>query len=83
MMNEVKILGTGCSNCKKLHDLVVGLQLEQGWPGNVEEVRDIPAIMSYGIMRTPALVVNERVVVEGRVPRKSELSEILLSSLER
>lgn len=82
-MNRMKILGTGCANCKKLYALVMELQQEQGWPGSVVEVKDIPEIMSYGVMRTPALVVNEKVVLQGRVPRKPELSAILQACIER
>ncbi len=74
---NVKILGVGCANCKRLEALVreVGgaehLQLE------IDEVTDISAIMGYGIMHTPGLVIDGKVVASGRIPRRGEISEWL------
>jgi small redox-active disulfide protein 2 len=77
---KIKILGTGCSNCKNLEkatrEAVAALNLD----ADVIKEEDIVKIMSYGIMRTPALVVDEKVLVYGRVPSVSEIKEMLLKS---
>jgi small redox-active disulfide protein 2 len=74
---EIKILGTGCSNCKTLEKLTIDALAEMNLTANVEKVEDITKIMSYGIMRTPGLVINEKVVLSGRVPSIKELEEII------
>ena len=75
----VKILGPGCRNCQDLErttrealaDLGLGLD------ATVEKITDYAAIAAYGVMRTPALVVDDRVLVSGRVPRTDELCRLL------
>ncbi len=74
---EIKILGTGCTNCKNLEKATMDAVAELNLDASVVKEEDIVKIMSYGIMRTPALVVNEKVVVYGRVPSVSEIREIL------
>jgi len=74
---EIKVLGTGCSNCKTLEKSVFNALAEMDFAANVEKVEDITKIMAYGIMRTPALVINEKVVFYGRVPSVKELKEII------
>ena len=74
---EIKILGTGCANCKNLEKATMDAVAELNLDASVVKEEDIVKIMSYGIMRTPALVVNEKVVVYGRVPSVSEIREIL------
>lgn len=74
---EIKVLGTGCTNCKTLEKSVINALAEMNINANVEKVEDIQRIMAYGIMRTPALVINEKVVVSGRIPSMSELKEII------
>ena len=74
---NIKVLGTGCAKCKSLEKITKKAIEEMNLPAKVEKVEDIQAIMEYGIMRTPALVVNEEVVLSGRLPKKSELMEIL------
>ena len=73
----IKVLGTGCPKCKALEkaarEAVENLSLE----AQVEKVEDIMAIMAYGVMQTPALVVNEKVVLKGRVPSTKEVESIL------
>lgn len=75
---EIKILGTGCSNCKNLEKATVQAVAEMNLDAAVEKVEDIVKIMSYGVMRTPALVVDEKVIMYGRVPSVSEIKEMLL-----
>ena len=74
---KIKILGTGCSNCKNLEKATVNALAEMNLAAEVEKVEDIQKIMAYGVMRTPALVIDEKVVLNGRVPSVSELKEII------
>jgi small redox-active disulfide protein 2 len=74
---EIKVLGTGCANCKSLEKAVMNALAEMDIAANVEKVEDIQKIMSYGIMRTPGLVINNKVVLTGRVPSIKEIKEII------
>jgi small redox-active disulfide protein 2 len=74
---EIKVLGAGCANCKALEKAVVNALAEMNFAAKVEKVEDIQKIIGYGIMRTPALVINEKVVLSGRVPPSKELKEII------
>ncbi len=74
---EIKILGTGCSNCKNLEKAAREAVAELKLDATVVKEEDIVKIMGYGIMRTPALVVDEKVLFYGRVPSVSELKEML------
>lgn len=77
---EIKVLGTGCTNCKTLEKLTMNAVAELNITANVEKVEDITQIMSYGIMRTPGLVINGKVVLVGKVPSLKELKEIILNN---
>jgi small redox-active disulfide protein 2 len=70
---EIKVLGTGCPNCKRLEKLAREAVAELGVEATVIKVQDLDQIMSYDILSTPALVIDERVVASGRVPRKGEI----------
>ena len=74
---EIKVLGTGCASCKNLENATRELVKELNITASVVKEEDIMNIMAYGVMRTPGLVINEKVVLSGRVPAKSELKEIL------
>lgn len=74
---EIKVLGTGCARCKTLENATRLAAAELNFDTNIEKVEDIQKIMEYGIMRTPGLVINGKVVLSGQVPKKSELKEIL------
>ena len=73
----IKILGTGCSNCKKLEANVKEAVKELGIEASVEKVEDIQDIIAYGIMKTPTLVVDEQVKVMGRVPSVEDIKKYL------
>ncbi|GAB4524789.1 MAG: hypothetical protein Fur0018_08650 [Anaerolineales bacterium] len=75
-MHTIKILGTGCPTCKRLLDDVERLVASNNWPAQVEYVTDIAAIMAYGVMSTPALVVNEEVVAVGH-PGPAKVAQLL------
>ena len=74
---EIKVLGTGCKKCSKLEELTKLMLAELGIEASVEKVEDIYKIMQYGVMQTPGLVINEKVVLSGRLPKTSELKELL------
>lgn len=74
---NIKVLGTGCTKCKKLEERTKQVVSELGIDASVEKVDDIYKIMQYGVMRTPGLVINEKVVLSGQFPKMSELKELL------
>ena len=74
---NIKILGTGCPNCKNLEKTVREVVSQMNINAEITKVEDITQIMSYGIMRTPGLVINEKVVLYGRVPSAKEIKEII------
>jgi small redox-active disulfide protein 2 len=73
---EIKILGPGCPKCKTLEKLTREVVEQSGIEATVSKVEDIVAIMNYGVMTTPALVVDEKVVLKGRVPSAEELKRL-------
>ncbi|MGQ9819202.1 MAG: thioredoxin family protein [Candidatus Kapaibacteriales bacterium] len=68
---DIKVLGPGCSNCIKLENLVKEVIAEKNIPANVEKVTAPEKFWEYGILLTPALVVNGKVLISGKVPTKS------------
>jgi len=70
---EIKILGPGCPKCKTLDKLTREVVEKHGIDATITKVDDIMEIMTYGVMSTPALVVNEKVVIKGRVPSEEEI----------
>ncbi|HEY9115243.1 MAG TPA: thioredoxin family protein [Bacteroidales bacterium] len=74
---EIKILGTGCPKCKSLEKLTQEAVSELGIDASVIKEEDIMKIMGYGIMSTPGLVIDGKVVLSGRLPSSSELKSIL------
>ncbi len=77
---KIKILGTGCARCKALEQSVINSLAELDIAADVSKVEDIVKIMEYGIMRTPGLVIDEKVVMSGRVPTVSEIKEIIIKN---
>jgi len=73
----IKVLGTGCANCKNLERVTREAVDALGLDATIEKVEDYVAIMGYGVMSTPALVVDEQVLVSGRVPKAAEVRELL------
>jgi small redox-active disulfide protein 2 len=74
---EIKVLGPGCANCKKLAQSVKDAVDELGVEADVQKVEDIAEIMRYGVMSTPGLVVDGVVKSSGRVLSVSEIKDIL------
>lgn len=77
MSINIKILGTGCPKCKQTTAIVQQVVDENNIEATIEKVEDIMEIMKYNIMSTPAIVINEEVIIKGRVPSKDEIKELL------
>jgi small redox-active disulfide protein 2 len=73
----IKVLGGGCANCKKLEEHAKQAVQELGLDVTIEKVQDMKDILGYGVMKTPALVVDEKVKVMGRVPTAEEIKKYL------
>jgi small redox-active disulfide protein 2 len=73
MRINLKILGAGCVKCETLGKVTAKVVRENNFDAEIQKVDDIMKIMSYHIMSTPALVINEKVVFSGRVPSESEI----------
>jgi small redox-active disulfide protein 2 len=72
-MKNVKVLGTGCANCRSTIALVESVAKEKGVEVTLEKIEDLQAIMSYGVMSTPAVVVDGKVVHAGGVPARNKV----------
>jgi len=74
---EIKILGTGCPKCITLEKITREVVEKNGIHATITKVEDITEILKYHIMVTPALVVNEKVEIKGRVPSATEILQVL------
>jgi small redox-active disulfide protein 2 len=81
-MLTIKVLGSGCANCKRVEQIVHKVVEEMSLQAEVIKVTEYPDIMAYNIMSTPGLVVNEKVVSSGRIPTPAEVSVFLANALE-
>ena len=72
-MKDVKILGTGCANCKNTLALVEAVARENNVQIALEKIEDLPSIMGYGVMSTPGVVIDGVVVHAGGVPARSKV----------
>jgi small redox-active disulfide protein 2 len=70
---KIKVLGTGCAKCKLLHAEAQKAVAASGFAAEVEKVEKIDEIMKYGVMMTPALVIDEEVKSSGRIPPSAEI----------
>lgn len=78
---NIKILGSGCANCKKLQAVTEEVIKEMGVAATIEKVEDIQKIMGYGVMRTPAIVIDEKVKAFGRIPGKDEIKKYIQDAM--
>lgn len=76
-MLKIKILGSGCANCKKLEAVARDAVSTSGIQADFEKITDMKAILAYDILSTPALVINDKVVASGRIPTKAEVQQWL------
>lgn len=79
-MLNIKVLGSGCANCQNLEKLCKEVIAENNIEADIEKVTDYKDIMSYGIMSTPGLVINGKVVHSGKLPTKSTLTNWLTNA---
>ena len=80
-MLSIKVLGSGCANCHKVEELAKQAVAQLGVQAKVELVTEMKEIMRYGVMSTPGIVVNEKVVSTGRVPALSQITTMLTTAL--
>ena len=80
-MLTIKILGSGCANCKKLEALTRQAVEQMGAQAEVLKVTQYPDIMAYNVMSTPGLVINEKVVSSGRIPALAEITTFIADAL--
>ena len=73
-MLEIKILGSGCPNCKRLEQITRKAIENSSVSANIEKVTDVTKFIDYGVMQTPGLVINGKVVSSGRIPSEDEIS---------
>jgi len=71
---DIKVLGTGCANCKTTLKLIEDVAAETGLAVQLEKVEDIQAIMAYGVMSTPGVVIGGKVVHAGGVPSRDKIA---------
>lgn len=81
-MLTIKVLGSGCANCKRLEQIARKVVGEMSLDADVIKVTDYNDIMAYSILSTPGLVVNENVVCSGRIPTPAEVTTWLADALE-
>jgi small redox-active disulfide protein 2 len=74
---KIRILGSGCANCKKLYNLTVKALIDLDIVAELGKIEDIKEIMTYKIMATPALVINDSVKISGRVPTLEEIKKLI------
>ncbi len=70
---ELKVLGTGCANCRNTIALIEQVAQAKGTPVTVQKVQELRDIMSYGVMSTPGVVINGKVVHAGGVPSREKV----------
>ncbi|MCK4561627.1 MAG: TM0996/MTH895 family glutaredoxin-like protein [Flavobacteriaceae bacterium] len=79
-MKTIKVLGSGCSNCRTTELLIKEVANEQNIDVEIIKIDDIEKIMEYDVMNTPAVVINEKVVIKGRVPSVDEIKSFIGSN---
>ena len=80
-MLTIKVLGSGCANCKRLEKLTRKVIDDLGLEAEVIKVTDPTTYADYGVMATPGLVVNEQTVSSGRIPSVAEITTFVTSAL--
>ncbi len=80
-MLSIKVLGSGCANCHKVEELAKQAVAQLAVEAQVEMVTDVKEIMRYGVMNTPGIVINEKVVSMGRVPALSQVVTMITTAL--
>jgi small redox-active disulfide protein 2 len=81
-MITVKVLGTGCSNCERLEQIVQKTIDQMAINAEVLKITDFNDILAHGVMNTPGLIIDDQVVSSGRIPSESEIITWLVNALE-
>lgn len=79
----IKVLGPGCMNCKTLEHRTIEAVQQMNLAAHVDKVVDLDSIASYGIMRTPGLVIDEKVVWQGGVPTVEKIKELIVAEQQK
>ena len=82
---KIRVLGSGCPNCKALYNTVVKALIELDIIADLDKIENIKEIMSYKVLGTPALVINDKVMFYGRVPSMNDIKKMILeeSTIEK
>lgn len=78
---NIKVLGPGCARCQMLEKTVKDVVSTLKIDAKVEEIKDMQKIMKYNILMTPGLVINEKVVLSGKVPSKAEVEQLIINAM--
>lgn len=78
---DIKVLGTGCPKCKTLEKMTYDVVQELNIEATISKIDSIVEIMKYGILSTPGLVINEKVILSGRIPEIQELKKLLENNI--
>ncbi|MDX1378310.1 MAG: thioredoxin family protein [Anaerolineales bacterium] len=81
-MLTIKILGSGCANCKRLEQIAHKVVSEMEIEAEIIKVTEYPDIMTYNVLSTPGLVINEKLISSGRIPTPAEITTWLTNALE-
>jgi len=82
-MLNIRVLGPGCDNCRKVEQLARLAVATLGVDAHIEKVTDRTAFAAYGLLATPGLVVNENLVCAGRIPTEAEVTTWIANALEQ
>jgi len=82
-MLTIKVLGSGCANCKRVEQIARKVVEEMAVEAEIVKVTDYNDIMAYNILSTPGLVINEKVVSAGRIPTPAEVTTFVVNALEK
>ncbi len=80
---EIKVLGPGCTNCKRLYAEVEKAVAQTGEPATITKVERMEDIVAAGILRTPGLVIDGKIVSSGRIPGAAEITTMITSALAK
>lgn len=80
---KIQVLGTGCAKCKSLEKAIREVVEQNNIDASISKVEDIVEIIKFKVMTTPAMVVDGKILVKGRVPSNSELKELLTENIYR
>ncbi len=78
---KIQILGSGCANCHKTEEIAKQAVAQLGIGAQVELVTDMQTIMRYGVMNTPGIVIDDKVVSSGRIPALSQMTKMIVDAI--